>query len=77
MFITANDRLHCLNTFSRGGSRGTVQGVHRGVRVWFIGVEVEQETSATPPKKIPGSAPVFLEDSVDQVDPDDFMVTRR
>ena len=24
---------------------------------WFIGVEVEQETSAPPPKKIPGSAP--------------------
>ena len=31
--------------------------------MWFIGVEVEQETSAPPPKKIPGSAPekvVFL-----------------
>ena len=26
--------------------------------MWFIGVEVEQETSAPPPKKIPGSAPV-------------------
>ena len=25
--------------------------------VWFIGVEVEQETSAPPPKKNPGSAP--------------------
>ena len=25
--------------------------------MWFIGVEVEQETSAPPPKKIPGSAP--------------------
>ena len=26
--------------------------------MWFIGVEVEQETSAlTPPKKHPGSAP--------------------
>ena len=24
--------------------------------MWFIGVEVEQETSATPPKKNPGSA---------------------
>ena len=24
--------------------------------VWFIGVEVEQETSAPPPKKNPGSA---------------------
>ena len=27
--------------------------------MWFIGVEVEQETSAPPPKKNPGSAPVF------------------
>ena len=26
--------------------------------MWFIGVEVEQETSAPPPKKNPGSAPV-------------------
>ena len=26
-------------------------------RLWFIGVEVEQETSAPPPKKNPGSAP--------------------
>ena len=25
--------------------------------MWFIGVEVEQETSAPPPKKYPGSAP--------------------
>ena len=24
--------------------------------MWFIGVEVEQETSASPPKKNPGSA---------------------
>ena len=28
--------------------------------MWFIGVEVEQETSAPPPKKNPGSAPVFV-----------------
>ena len=26
--------------------------------MWFIGVEVEQETSAPPPQKNPGSAPV-------------------
>ena len=26
--------------------------------MWFIGVEVEQETSAPPPKKNPESAPV-------------------
>ena len=25
--------------------------------MWFIGIEVEQETSASPPKKNPGSAP--------------------
>ena len=25
--------------------------------MWFIGIEVEQETSAPPPKKNPGSAP--------------------
>ena len=29
--------------------------------MWFIGVEVEQETSAPPPKKNPGSAPVKLQ----------------
>jgi len=27
--------------------------------MWLIGVEVEQETSAPPPKKNPGSAPDF------------------
>ena len=29
--------------------------------MWFIGVEVEQETSAPPPKKNPGSAPVTFQ----------------
>ena len=28
--------------------------------MWFIGAEVEQETSAPPPKKNPGSAPDVL-----------------
>ena len=28
--------------------------------MWFIGVEVEQEMSAPPPKKNPGSALVFV-----------------
>ena len=28
--------------------------------MWFIGVEVEQETSAPPPKKNPGSAPAMV-----------------
>ena len=27
--------------------------------MWFIGVEVAQETSAPPPKKNPGSAPEY------------------
>ena len=29
-------------------------------KMWFIGVEVEQETSAPPPKKNPGSAPDLI-----------------
>ena len=29
--------------------------------MWFIGVEVEQETSAPAPKKNPGSAPTTIE----------------
>ena len=28
--------------------------------MWFIGVKVEQETSAPPPKKNPRSAPAFI-----------------
>ena len=31
--------------------------------MWFICVEVEQETSAPPPKKNPGSAPVLFPSS--------------
>ena len=31
--------------------------------MWFIGVEVEQEMSAPPPKKNPGSAPVLYADT--------------
>ena len=30
--------------------------------MWFIGVEVEQETSVARPKKNPGSAPVNSDD---------------
>ena len=33
-------------------------GILQKKNMWFIGVEVEQETSAPPPKKNPGSAPV-------------------
>ena len=56
-----------------GGSRGRVQGgAHppeitcgfliqlvfcKKKNLWFIGVEVEQETNAPPQKKNPGSAP--------------------
>ena len=29
--------------------------------MWFIGFEVEQETSAPPPKKDPGSAPASFD----------------
>ena len=63
----------CFNF--RGGSRGRVPGVPpppemtcgflkqlvfcKKKTMWFIGVEVEQETSAPPPKKNPGSAPEF------------------
>ena len=33
---------------------------HKKKTMWFIGVEVEQETSAPPPEKNPGSAPVLV-----------------
>ena len=35
-------------------------GILQKKTMWFIGVEVEQETSAPPPKKYPGSAPGTL-----------------
>ena len=38
--------------------------------MWFIGVELEQETSAPPPKKNPGSAPAYYI----RVDAKDFWV---
>ena len=52
-----------VNATSGTKSRGRVQGVHTPPgfliqlvfckkTMWFIGVEVEQETSALPPKKI-------------------------
>ena len=58
-----------VNATSGTKSRGRVQGVctPQGFLIqlvfckktmWFIGVEVEQETSVLPPKKNPGSAPV-------------------
>ena len=52
-------------TKSRGGAGGAhppgfsnTTGILQKKNMWFIGVEVEQETSALPPKKNPGSAPV-------------------
>ena len=35
----------------------TIGVLQKKKTMWFIGVEVEQETSAPPPKKNPGSAP--------------------
>ena len=35
--------------------------------MWFIGVEVEQETSVPPPKKNPGSAPVTCDKNLDEL----------
>ena len=35
--------------------------------MWFIGVEVEQETSAPPPKKNPGSAPEEAPNTKDSI----------
>ena len=40
-----------------GGCRGCAPPPPWEKTVWFIGVEVEQETSTPPPKKNPGSAP--------------------
>ena len=40
-----------------------VTGIQEKKAMWFIGVEVEQETSAPPPTKNPGSAP---ENAIDQ-----------
>ena len=34
-------------------------GILQKKTLWFIGVEVDQETSAPPPKKNPGSAPDY------------------
>ena len=34
-------------------------GILQKKTMWLIGVEVEQETSATPPKNNPGSASVY------------------
>ena len=42
--------------------------------MWFIGVEVEQETSAPPPKKNPGSAPAIVTPAHQQIKSTTFQV---
>ena len=68
--LPAENRSICTKKiWLRGGSRGRVQGVRtpppwddlrfsNTTGILFIGVEVEQVTSAPPPKKNPRSAPV-------------------
>ena len=74
--IYINDLPNCLNVGSGadlgGGCRGCapplpemtcgflIQLVFCKKTMWFIGVEVEKETSAPPPKENPGSAPGAL-----------------
>ena len=41
----------------RGGWGRSTTGILQKKTTWFIGVEVEQETSAPPSKKNPGSVP--------------------
>ena len=43
--------------------------------MWFIGVEVEQETSAPPPKKNPGSAPDRVHISSDNLSRNSYIIT--
>ena len=70
-----NSLTHCYRV--RGGSRGRAQGVRTPLppemtcgflpkkkKMWFIGVEVERETSAPPSKKNPGSAPACVKVSL-------------
>ena len=40
-------------------------GILQKKKMWFIGVEVEQEMSAPPPEKNPGSAPVVTQHHLD------------
>ena len=68
----------CLSTGADlgGGCRGCapppemtcsflIQLVFCKKKMWFIGVEVEQEMSAPPPEKNPGSAPVVTQHHLD------------
>ena len=63
---------NCISGGSRGRVQGVctpplrddqrfsnTTGILQKKTMWFIGVEVEQETSATPPKNNPGSSSVY------------------
>ena len=51
--------MRTLSPSPRDGPRfsNTTGILQKKKTMWFIGVEVEQETSAPPPEKSPGSAP--------------------
>ena len=49
-------------------------GILQKYTMWFIGVEVEQETSAPPPKKNPGSAPAIVTPAHQQIKSTTFQV---
>ena len=75
LFFFVPEAWKVLVPFFRGGYGGGCSGAHPPLRwpavflynwysakkktMWFTRVEVEQETSAPPPKKNPGSAPAF------------------
>ena len=46
------------SSLRKKSGEGTTGILPKKKTMWFIGVEVEQETSVPPPKKNPGSAPV-------------------
>ena len=49
-------------------------GILQKNTMWFIGVEVEQETSTPPPKKNPGSAPAIVTPAHQQIKSTTFQV---
>ena len=73
---TAGFTRRLWSALVRGGSRGRVQGVHppwddlrfsettgilpKKKTMWFVGVQVEQETNAPPPKKKSWICPCWL-----------------
>ena len=59
--IYFNCHLESIEHFDDSGADlgAGCRGCAKKKTVWFIGVEVEQETSTPPPKKNPGSAPII------------------